>query len=755
MKLPPFALRLIIGCLFTLPVFAQEVQAPRPADIRLVIDVSGSMKQNDPNNLRQPAVDLLVQLLPDDSKSGIWTFGQYVNMLVPHRPVDRNWKAEASRRADEINSRGLFTNIGAALEKASYDADRLSPDLSPDYKTSIILLTDGMVDIDKNPQKNQAEWRRIVDDVLPGLRKAGYIVHTVALSENADTALLDKLAIETGGLSEVANDADQLMKLFLRVFDQAAPAQQVPLEGNRFHVDSSTEEFTALIFRNPDARPTRLISPDDTEYRYDLKDVDVNWYRTDAYDRITVKRPLEGEWLVVADMDPDSRVTIVSNLNLRLKPIPSNLFVGAESKLSLVIQEQNKTLTDPRFLSLLTINSLVQHRDSGSSWPALLSGDPPPANGVFHQDLDMFDEEGHYELTVQVDGRSFQRQVAHSLTVRRPFVVAIEPQVVDGHDQFLLSVRSHSQTIDSTDLQLVARVKTPDGSSAIKPLDLQANDEWHLSIRPEEEGVYEVQVRISGKDRNGVDVKFEPGTQRFRYPVSDSPFAEPELLPPPPVVEAPVAESPSPAPVGPEPEPLEEAAESSSLPLYIGLAVGNVLLVLLALLAYRLIMGKGNGNSVKALEEAADSIDAEEEVSPAPQAAAKPEPQAEPQMVAIEEDDLLEPEPQTAVDDEDLEQLAMDALEDDLDLGTEDFDSLDMGSATEPRPVPKAEQVDDFDSADLDELLDDNVAEDETAGKAKEKSPQEASEDDAGHDFSMDDFGPAAFDEDLDEKDKK
>ena len=56
-----------------------------------------------------------------------------------------------------------------------------------------ILLTDGMVDIDKDPEKNRAEWRRIVDDLMPKLKDAGVRVHTIALSKNADKDLMDRL----------------------------------------------------------------------------------------------------------------------------------------------------------------------------------------------------------------------------------------------------------------------------------------------------------------------------------------------------------------------------------------------------------------------------------------------------------------------------------------------------------------------------------------------------------------------------------
>ena len=50
---------------------APDQEEERLADVRLLIDVSGSMKLNDPANLRQPAIDLLVKLLPEGSKAGV------------------------------------------------------------------------------------------------------------------------------------------------------------------------------------------------------------------------------------------------------------------------------------------------------------------------------------------------------------------------------------------------------------------------------------------------------------------------------------------------------------------------------------------------------------------------------------------------------------------------------------------------------------------------------------------------------------
>ncbi len=47
-------------------------------DLRLLIDVSGSMKESDPDNLRAPALELIVRLLPEGARAGVWTFGESV-----------------------------------------------------------------------------------------------------------------------------------------------------------------------------------------------------------------------------------------------------------------------------------------------------------------------------------------------------------------------------------------------------------------------------------------------------------------------------------------------------------------------------------------------------------------------------------------------------------------------------------------------------------------------------------------------------
>ncbi len=140
--LPVWLLLFVALSMLVNPVVAQQVGAQKLSDIRIIVDISGSMKKNDPKNLRLPAVEMLSKLLPDGSKAGIWTFGEFVNMLVRHREVDANWKLEAIAKSSGISSVGQYTNIGAALEKAADDNNYSATD---QYQHQVISMTELMV----------------------------------------------------------------------------------------------------------------------------------------------------------------------------------------------------------------------------------------------------------------------------------------------------------------------------------------------------------------------------------------------------------------------------------------------------------------------------------------------------------------------------------------------------------------------------------------------------------------------------------
>ncbi|MBB6523317.1 VWA domain-containing protein [Pseudoteredinibacter isoporae] len=590
-------LALLLG--FTSPAYAQatsETAESTPeaavdaqaedsvADVRLLIDVSGSMKSNDPANLRQPAIDLLVKLLPEGSKAGVWSFGRYVNMLVPHQVVGEDWKKTASSKAGEINSTGLFTNIGLALEKASYDHEQ-DPG---NFDRHLILLTDGMVDIAKDPDTNQLEWQRITNDLLPRLQLAGYSIHTIALSDKADLGLLQQLSRETDGHSTVAHSADQLMQAFLQAFDKAAPAEQLPFDGESFLVDSSVEEFTALIFSAEPKQPTTLLAPDGSRYNARRLDSSVNWFAGDGYDLVTVKHPFEGEWSVHADVAEGSRITVVSDLSLKVKPLPNNINPGEMVDLSFSLRQEGSIITDPAFLSLLDINAqLTQQGEGRKQWNYKLysAGAPTPENGIFERQLEDFAAQGQYVLRLEVDGKSFKRSFSHRFNSQAAFQAKLTEGENDEDQQgYWLTVSGATRALNLDTTTVEVNLIEQDGNQRPFMMELGSRNNWELFLPTMADGLYQFEMVVSGEYATGEHLRYNLPPLSLvldgdSLVISDEPV---------------IADKQSPAAMDDDSEAVETAPvseESSHNWLLYGLlALGNLLVIALIYIGYRVFI---------------------------------------------------------------------------------------------------------------------------------------------------------------------
>ncbi|MGM0767483.1 MAG: VWA domain-containing protein [Pseudomonadota bacterium] len=393
-------------------VIGQDTSEPElsgAADVRIIVDISGSMKDNDPDNLRQPAVRLLARMLPEDAGAGVWTFGQYVNMLVPYASVGDDWRNRAITRSADINSVALRTNLGEAIEVAS---DDFFTDGNLD-STDFILLTDGKVDISDDEELNREERERILGPVLDRLISKGATIHTVALSDEADSRLLQTLAARTGGSYNVAPSAEALNLAFLDALNAAVPQQQVPIEGDGFSVDSGVEEFTALIFwgedETSDTRKLELTDPDGNTAVVGNTGEGMRWAREAGYDLITVSEPVAGQWRIHGELGEGSRVTVVSDLRMVVTPLPSSFSAEQPLELQIAFFEGDEKLTDPEFLSVLDVGVSLTSEDNRSG-NKVLSSDGPPDDGIYRDTIGGLPAAGKYAIEVVADGQTFTRK---------------------------------------------------------------------------------------------------------------------------------------------------------------------------------------------------------------------------------------------------------------------------------------------------------------------------------------------------------
>ncbi len=476
-------------------------------DVRIVIDISGSMKKNDPENIRQTALKLFVSLLPYDTRSGVWTFGQWVNMLVPHGKVSKMWKKNANESIKKISSTGLYTNIEDALRQSTWDWTHTDNKM---VKQSLIILTDGLVDISKNEQENISSRQRILQEILPLLQKLGVTIYAIALSEDSDRNLLEQLTSATGGQLRTMKTSEGLERLFLHIFDNVTTADSLPIIDNRVKVDDSISEITFLIFNSRQKNKISIISPKGNLYDIDNLDSEIAWHKEKNYDLVTIKNPITGYWKIDAPIDPDNRVMVVTDLKLISTKLPSTLLHGDNQSFYIHLEQSGKLIDRQDFLYFIkaTINqTMINKNNEESFWKIKLLDngkgiDKKAKDGIYSATLDKSLTAGEHEIEVVINGVTFRRYTRQKISIYSHPVTASIEKITD--DKFKVSIFPYKNLIDPNTMQVNATHKTPDGKTIDSNIYKINPTEWMSEFSTQNmPDKHEVIINVEGNNKKG------------------------------------------------------------------------------------------------------------------------------------------------------------------------------------------------------------------------------------------------------------
>lgn len=458
--------------------------------VRVLVDVSGSMREHDPEQLRAPALELAVDLLPEGTEAGVWHFAGDPEAMVEPAPVDDRWREGARGAVQGVNSGGQHTDLTGAIDAATADWAE-----DGDGGRSLILLTDGVIDVGDG--SNDDSRRRLTEEILPRLQAAGVRLYPVALStdEGMDEGLLLQLATATGGEVIVAPDGERLERRMVGLLDRLAAGDALPLQGNRFQVDQSVRELTLVAFREPGAEVT-LQPPAGAAFGADSAPAGVRWRRERGHDIVTITQPANGEWTLQAPVDPDNRVSVVTDLRLRAEPLPARLLPGEPATLTAWLADGERRIDETRFLELVRLEAV----GPGASAPVPIEAD---AEGRFHLPAArLLSDDGPQEIRLQADGGTFQREWRQRVRVEaEPLQLSAE-----AAEPGALRVRATlaSDWLAADSLRLAASYAAP----GLRGERLEANGDgrrgWTLETRGLAPGTpVLVSTRLSGLTRSG------------------------------------------------------------------------------------------------------------------------------------------------------------------------------------------------------------------------------------------------------------
>ncbi len=505
-------------CINTLSLAASKV------DVRILVDVSGSMKKNDPKHLRRPAVRLITGMLPASSTAGVSLFGEGVSTLTSVGKVTQSWKTKARRAASGIHDHDMFTNIGAALESATASWEA-SAQKDEDTERIVVLLTDGMVDISKDPQANEQERNRIQQQIIPKLKALQARTYTIALSDGADKALLAQISNSTDAWFEAVKSADELEKVFLKIFEQSVDVPTVPLTDNKFKIDRSVGEFTALIFKQRDD-PIRLIDPNGKSFEEESISSQITWFADENFDLVTINKPKAGEWSISGPVDPGNRVLVVSDLKLNVNndELPANLLSGDELIFKVSLSEKGLPITRPGFLKLVTFMGNVASRADISDELFLedngKDGDETKGDGIYSYKYVAPKINAELAFNIQVISPTFERIVRKNIRVFSTYVELKAEVAKSLDDMHRFQVAAVPIIVDPKSLQVKGTVTLPSGEELPLSFEVTKDNQWISEIVPDKEGgKFKGIISVTGKMLSGREFTLENQVVVFNAPI--------------------------------------------------------------------------------------------------------------------------------------------------------------------------------------------------------------------------------------------
>jgi hypothetical protein len=148
----------------------------------------------------------------------------------------------------------------------------------------------------------------------------------------------------------------------------------VLLLNNRFRVDSDVDEVTMVFFRDRGSAPVVLVRPDGSKLfiENDEEDPNVQWYETQTYDMITIKKPMPGPWQAVGQVLEGSKVMVIADIVLDAQPIPRHIYSGEIIKQTAVLKNNGKQVDFSPFRDVVSLTIQIMKTLAWDHEPSLV-----------------------------------------------------------------------------------------------------------------------------------------------------------------------------------------------------------------------------------------------------------------------------------------------------------------------------------------------------------------------------------------------
>ncbi|WP_394220633.1 TIGR03503 family protein [Alteromonas gracilis] len=391
----------------------------------------------------------------------------------------------------------------------------------------------------------------------------------------------------------------------------------IELLKNRFRVDYNVEEITMVFFREYGSAPVVLVRPDGSKlFQGRVDEEKVQWFDSDTFDMITIKNPVPGPWQAVGQILPQSRVMVLSDVELHADPLPNILFAGEILKSTAYLTNNGKPIENKQFRNVVDLDiefkstnnpnygnfgssdqSIATFKDDGRGM------DERPGDGVFTGQFNLKIPAGEWKPTFRVSTPMYTREQIGELIVLHENPVVIDVELDgggEGYHKIIIDV--DRELVDIESLLVDGKIKFPNTDMQNFSLTEGGAEAREHLIVAYEEGVFRVKLTAYGTTMDGRDFILDVPEYSF---VAEGP-PEPEIEDPLVESEDPIIDGSTPLTAAPtisdptESEVTKEGMDDDTLTLILVAVNGSIVLLGAIAAVVIIVLRKKPAKSLKA-----------------------------------------------------------------------------------------------------------------------------------------------------------
>ncbi len=513
--------------------FNSDLERPDGIDAVLVLDASRSMTRTDPKRLRDQGARLFLRFLTKEDRLGVIKFDRDDEVVSELSDVNTKNLRSIDKSIGDIAADGNFTNLQTPLETA---LEMLRKNGRKKATKAVILLSDGKLDPHPEDGSHEEVFDQLFGVDLPGYKREGIRIYTLALSSAADKELLSRLAKETGALHWYTPDADTIHKKFSDLFLALKKPQVLEMTGGGFTIDESVTEATFYINREKrSGADIRLLDPKGAVITSTTLPIGVKWFKGDNFDVVTIDAPEHGNWTVEGIEDPTGFATLLTDLKLQVRwPEKTELSVGDRILVAARLTEKGEVFEAPDLTQVLSYVYKIEDAESGETkFSGVLNDegknvDDEKGDKIYSATVHV-DVEGELRAIVGVAGPTFTRQQQLLFSAKGAQVELVleeADEFAKRPERFKITIANELVRLRDLSVLLVAQREDDEKPLVIEAeRDRSSRTEYHVDPKQLEAGEYELFAQVSGTNKGE---KEEFASSRLEFTATGE--KEPEVV---------------------------------------------------------------------------------------------------------------------------------------------------------------------------------------------------------------------------------